>query len=113
MSAVREAYSTRNVNAFVQLRCWDGVSQERRSDYVRIFVEQLKEERHIESVRYTGPQVSHSLTNNGIAYVPNLTPVKWIRIQFAPGPHSRRALELEIGEKKGKLMLVSYIPQKP
>ena len=112
LDAVRAAYSARNIDAITALHCWDGITAKQRADEAGALADQLQRENNVQSAQYTAPQASHSLTNNGIVYAPNLTPVKWIKIQFEPGPSSLRSLELEVGEKAGKLMLITYIPRK-
>ncbi len=100
------------------LHCWDGVPKRERDAYPGIVEHQLRiEERKVQSVDYVAsPEVNHSMsiTNGDVVtvYSPNLKPSKWIRVQFEPG-HSRHALELEVGEKKGKLMIIHRIPQQP
>lgn len=112
LDAVLVAYSTTNIDAIMALRCWDGVNAHDRASCPGVLAKQLRaEERRVQSVEYCSRELNHQITNNGVVYVPNLKPIKWISVQFEPGVLSKRRLELEVGEKEGRLMIISYIPR--
>jgi hypothetical protein len=51
-------------------------------------------------------------TNNGVIYIPNLTPTKQLVIEHKVDPDGMTdTLRIEVGEKDGKLMITSRIPR--
>jgi hypothetical protein len=51
------------------------------------------------------------LINNGVAYIPNLTPIKEIDIEYKTPATIHHYFRFMVGEKAGKLMETEWIPK--
>jgi hypothetical protein len=113
LEAVRSAYSARDKDAIVALQCWDGVDASARQMFPRMLDFSVPTN-EVVSVRYTTNYYIgfFTQTNGGVVYVPNLTPIKHIQIDFKADPPMHRFMGLSVGEKDGKLMITQMIPQK-
>jgi hypothetical protein len=113
LEAVRSAYSSRNKDAIIALQCWDGVDINTREFFPKLLDFSLPTN-EVLSVQYrTNYFIGFfTQTNNGVVYIPNLTPVKHIQIDFKTDPPMHQFVGLNVGEKDGKLMIAQLIPQK-
>jgi hypothetical protein len=120
LNRVRVAYMTTNVDAIMALHCWDGIPQRSKENYrVQIKV-QFLDRPSVDTVWYGSHQFISIYPPAFDGKVPNLKPVKYIRVQFQPvsrGVTKENVPiietgyeELPVGEKNGKLMLAFYIP---
>lgn len=119
LNAVRSAYSSKDKDAIVALQCWDGVNKNRRELFRKV-LDFTVPTNEVLSVQYRSNYFSGVVptTKNGVVYVPNLTPIKHIQIEYKtdspkPGvaPTMYQFVEYYVGEKNGKLLMVQLIPQ--
>ncbi len=113
MKAVRDAYTARDKAAITALYCWDGVGPLTKEMYQTGIDIQIRQE-EISSVTYMTNCVYRpiAMTNNGVVWVSNLTPIKQIQIDRKVAPPMHKYLRLDVGEKDGRLMFVQMIRQK-
>ena len=107
LSVVRDAYSKKDKEAIMALYCWDKVDP-RSKQFFPIFHSYSEE---VLSVVYVTNFVYRPdcQTNNGVGFIPNITPIKKIQINFKVEPPMHKWLIEYAGEKDGKLMLVQRI----
>ena len=121
LNRVRVAYMTTNIDAIMSLHCWDGIQPSSRDRYRSEIKFQFFDRPPVDTVWYATPQDMPALRAEH-GFVPNLRPVKYIRVQFQPVSRGvtkqnvrikeLASEELPVGEKNGKLMLSFYIPKK-
>jgi hypothetical protein len=118
LAAVRKAFDSRDADAVDALTCWDGVGEKLKQDGHATHEALVKQKGVVYEFKLVDPDrdfIGRERKENGVTYRANLEITRQLNMKAADPADPKRTLFLlclPVGEKEGKLMLITHAPVK-